>query len=67
MHKNPPLVPVVGQIKPIHVLLNYLFKVHLHLDLPRALLLSRFSTKLSTKLFYPPDVPQALPVSFFLI
>ena len=64
IHKSPPLVSVVGKIKPVHVLPKDFFKVHLRLDLPSALFPSRFSTKPCMKLSCPPYVPQALAISF---
>jgi hypothetical protein len=35
VQKNPPLVPIMGQINPVHTTSLYLFKIHFNNILPR--------------------------------
>ena len=71
IHKSPPLVPILGQINPVHPTSptcwrSILLLSHLCLGLPSGV----FPSSLSTKTLYtlpPPYVLHALPISFFLV
>jgi hypothetical protein len=63
VHKSPPLVPILNQINPTHIIPSYLrsiliLAVHLRLDFPSGLFPSAF--------LFSPFVFNAQPISSFL-
>jgi hypothetical protein len=59
VHKTSPLVPILSQIDPVHIITFYLRSIlilatHLSLGLPSGLLPSGFSTNILYAFLFPP-------------
>ena len=57
-----PHAPTMGQMKPVHALPSFFFKVHFNI-----ILSTSGYTKWSTSFMFPPYMPQAMPTSSSLI
>jgi hypothetical protein len=65
VHKSPPLVPILSQIKPIHITPSYLSKIHFNIvHQPTSWASSGPNNVLYAFLFSP--IRDALPISTFL-
>jgi hypothetical protein len=69
VHKSLPLIPILGQINPVHDTPSYFSKIHLsitsdlHLVLPSDLFPSRFTTKILYAFRFSPCMLHSLPIS----
>ena len=73
IHKCPPPVPILSQIDPLHIPTSHFLKIHFNNPLICTYIFQVVSfphispPKIYIRLFSPPYVLHAKPISFFLI